>query len=181
MADPSGPWDLLEPPAREREPTRTHEPGATRAILRGAIRRCPRCGAGGLFEGWFKIRHRCPRCALRLEREEGGFLGAMTLNYVVTASGWLALLIAWLAIDLPEVNVAALLVSSLVLVTLLPLAFWPFSKTIWAALDFLVYRSSPDYVPRDAAERAPGNGGRFSASKGIPHDPRTVDDADGAW
>lgn len=132
-----------------------------RSMARGITRRCPRCGSGGLFVGWFTIRTRCPRCALRLEREEGGFLGAMTLNYAVTAAGWLALLVAWLVLDLPEVNVAALLVSSLVLVTLLPLVIWPFSKTIWAAVDYLVYRSSPDYVPRDASERAQGNGGRY--------------------
>ena len=31
-----------------------------------------------------------PRCHLRLQREEGGFLGAMTINYVVTAVVFLA-------------------------------------------------------------------------------------------
>ena len=36
-----------------------------------------------LFTSWFRIRDRCPRCGLRLEREEGGFLGAMTMNYIV--------------------------------------------------------------------------------------------------
>lgn len=163
MTDPAGPWDHLEPQSRASEPARPDEPGAVRSMLRGAARRCPRCGSGGLFESWFKIRPRCPRCGLGLEREEGGFLGAMTLNYVVTAAAWLGLLIVWLALDLPDVNVAGLLVSSLVLVSLVPLVFWRTSKTTWAALDYLVYRSSPDYVRRDAAERASGNGGRFRA------------------
>jgi len=161
MTDPSGPWDHLEPSSGSAVVQRRGEPGAVRAMLRGAARRCPRCGAGGLFEGWFTIRRRCPRCALRLEREEGGFLGAMTLNYVATAGAWLTLLVVWLVLDLPDVHVAALLVTSIALVTLVPLAFWPTSKTLWAALDYLVYRSSPDYVPRDAAERGSGNGGRF--------------------
>ncbi len=161
MSDPSGPWDLLEPPVRRGTTDRAGEPGVLRSMARGAARRCPRCGSGGLFEGWFAIRRSCPRCSLRLEREEGGFLGAMTLNYMVTAGAWLALLVVWLVVDLPDVNVAGLMVASLALVTLVPLLFWRSSKTLWSALDYLVYRSSPEYRPRDAAERASGNGGRF--------------------
>lgn len=138
MGDPFGPWDHLEPPDHQAR-DRSGEPGALRAMLRGVARRCPRCGSGGLFEGWFAIRTCRPRCALRLEREEGGFLGAMTLSYAVTAGAWVALLVVWLVLDLPDVNVAGLMVASLVLVTLVPLAFWRSSKTIWAGVDYLVY------------------------------------------
>lgn len=63
----------------------------------------------------------------------------MTLSYAVTAGAWVALLVVWLALDLPDVNVAGLMVASLVLVTLVPLAFWRSSKTIWAGVDYLVY------------------------------------------
>ena len=38
--------------------------------------------------------------------------------------------------------------------------FWPFSKTIWASVDYFVYRTSPDYISREAADHASGNGGR---------------------
>jgi hypothetical protein len=41
-----------------------------------------------------------------------------------------------------------------------PLLFWPISKTIWASVDYLIYRSSPDYASREAANRASGNGGQ---------------------
>jgi uncharacterized protein (DUF983 family) len=139
---------------------RRGEPGATRAFLRGATRRCPRCGSRGLFSSWFRIRERCPRCGLRLEREEGGFLGAITLNYVATALAWVTLLIVWLIVDLPDLHVVALTIASIAVAVLVPLLFWPFSKTIWAAVDYLVYRSGPDYGSREAAERASGNGGR---------------------
>lgn len=128
-------------------------------FLRGATKRCPRCGSRGLFESWFRIRERCPRCGLRLEREEGGFLGAMVLSYIVTAAAWLALLVVWLIVDLPDLNVAALTIASIAVAGLVPLVFWPFSKTIWASIDYLVYRSTPDYASREAAEHAGGNGG----------------------
>jgi uncharacterized protein (DUF983 family) len=154
------PYDALDqaPPAR---PDGGREPSATRAILRGLVRGCPRCGSGGLFRSWLKIRERCPRCGLRLEREEGGFLGAMTINYLVTVLVWIVLLVAWLVVDLPDVRVAPLTIASIALVGVFPIVFFPFAKTTWAAIDYLVYRSSPDYATRDASERASGNGGRY--------------------
>jgi uncharacterized protein (DUF983 family) len=162
----AGPRVAAEPmdrrPRRDHPPAgrRPDEPGAIRALLRGATRRCPRCGGGNLFESWFKIRTRCPRCGLRLEREEGGFLGAMTVNYVATAVVFLIVMIVWLVLDVPDVQVMRLTVAAIGLTLVFPLLFWPFSKTIWAAVDYLVYRSDPEYTSVDAADRASGNGGR---------------------
>lgn len=112
-------------------------PSGARALLRGLARRCPRCGAGRLFRGWFHLRERCPRCGLRFEREEGGFLGALTLNYAVTAAAWVVLLVATLVATVPDVPVAPLMAASAVVVVVVPLVFYPFSKTIWAAVEYL--------------------------------------------
>jgi uncharacterized protein (DUF983 family) len=156
----ANPYDALDPaPASRRSPAK--EPSAATAVVRGLTRRCPRCGSGRLFRRWLRIRDRCPRCGLRLEREEGGFLGAMTINYGVTTFAWLVLLVVWLVVDLPDVRVVPLTVVSILLVGVFPLVFFPFSKTLWAAVDYLVYRSSPDYRTRDAAERSSGNGGTY--------------------
>jgi hypothetical protein len=85
----------------------------------------------------------------------------MTINYAVTALAWITVLAVWLAVDLPDVHVAALTVTSLAIAGLLPLWFFPYAKTLWAAIDHLVHRSTPEYRHRDAAERADGNGGRY--------------------
>lgn len=85
----------------------------------------------------------------------------MTLNYVATALAWVTLLVVWLIVDLPDLHVAALTIASLAVAVLVPLVFWPLSKTIWAAVDYLVYRSGPDYGSREAADRASGDGGRY--------------------
>jgi uncharacterized protein (DUF983 family) len=166
----SNPWDDLEPVAEGEEadersadpasrPHRRGRPGAFTVFARGAKRRCPRCGSSDLFVSWFKIRERCPRCGLRLEREEGGFLGAMAIGYGATATVWLMLLVVWLLIDLPDLHVPALTITSLAVVGVFPLLFWPFTKTIWAAIDHLADRTAPDYASREAADRAGGNGG----------------------
>jgi uncharacterized protein (DUF983 family) len=132
---------------RERERAKNQEAGGFKAFARGAVRRCPRCGGGRLFETWFKIRERCPRCGFRLEREEGGFLGAMTFNYAITAVVWLAVFIVWLVLDLPEVHVFLLTVVSLAIAVIVPLLFWPFSKTLWAAVDYLVTQTETAHIP----------------------------------
>ena len=74
-------------------------------LARGLTKRCPRCGERRIFRGWFHLKERCPRCDLRFQREEGGFLGAMTLNYLVSMIVWLAMLVVVLAFTVPDVPV----------------------------------------------------------------------------
>jgi uncharacterized protein (DUF983 family) len=61
-------------------------------IQRGLTNCCPNCGGKTLFrEGkFFELNRECPQCRLKLEREEGFFLGAMALNYGVTCCVFLA-------------------------------------------------------------------------------------------
>ncbi len=61
-------------------------------IQRGLTNRCPNCGGRTLFRPGtlFELNHECPDCQLKLEREEGFFLGAMALNYGVTCVVFLA-------------------------------------------------------------------------------------------
>lgn len=84
----------------------------------------------------------------------------MTVGYAATALAWLAMLIVWLAVDLPDVHVLALTLASIGVAIVVPLVFWPFSKSIWAAVDYLVVRSDPGYASEEVADRASGNGGR---------------------
>jgi len=121
------------------------EVGAARALLRGIRKRCPRCGKRGLFRGWFELVERCPECGLAFQKEEGGFLGAMTINYAVGVIAWIVMLAVVLALTVPDVPVWPLLVGSVVILVVVPLWFYPRSKTLWAAVEYLVARSDPDY------------------------------------
>jgi len=55
-------------------------------IGRGLTNRCPNCGGRTLFKAGtlFEVNKECPACGLRIERDEGFFLGSMSLNYGVT-------------------------------------------------------------------------------------------------
>lgn len=55
-------------------------------IARGLTNRCPNCGGRTLFKPgtFFQLNRECPQCGLKIERDEGFFLGSMSLNYGVT-------------------------------------------------------------------------------------------------
>ena len=68
------------------------------AILREL---CPRCHKGKIFRGplwrtYLAMYERCPECALKYEREQGYFLGAMYFSYLLSIAPVLVLvLLLW--------------------------------------------------------------------------------------
>jgi uncharacterized protein (DUF983 family) len=106
---------------------------------RAFSRRCPYCGGGGIFAGWWSLRERCPTCGVSFEREEGYFLGAYALNLI--AAEIIGLGTALFLIFGTPLSGADLIWQELVAVAFavgLPLLFFPFSRTVWIALDLLV-------------------------------------------
>lgn len=63
--------------------------GSKPPVLNGILHQlCPRCRAGKMFRGSIfrfpKMNERCPICDLKFEREEGYFLGAMYISYLLS-------------------------------------------------------------------------------------------------
>jgi uncharacterized protein (DUF983 family) len=119
----------------------------TKALVRGLRKRCPLCGERSIFHGWMRLRDRCPRCDLRFEKEEGGFLGAMTLTYGLAMVVWLVVLVAVLIATVPDVPVGPMIVASVAIMVAVPLLTYPNMKGAWAAVEYLVERSQPGYRP----------------------------------
>jgi len=113
-------------------------------IMRGLRRRCPRCGAGKLFCGYFEMVKECPACHHRFEQrpEDGFFLGALTVNLTIT-EGLLLLgvfvYIAVLASGDGGVPVLPVTLGAIGLAVLLPILFYPFAKSIWAAIELALH------------------------------------------
>jgi len=106
-------------------------------LLRGLVRRCPRCGERKVFASRFKLKERCPRCALLFEREEGFWLGAYVINFGV-GEGMVALLLMvflFAKVNSPDLALAPWLIAGGALAILLPIVFFKNSRTIWAAID----------------------------------------------
>lgn len=119
-----------------------HADGTTfgKAMVRGLLRRCPRCGKGGIFSSYFRLRESCPTCGYSFERESGYWVGAMVVNMGVAMAVFFVVFIAAVLATMPGVDWVPLLVVTLVTNALVPVLFYPFSKTVWMAGDLYFHR-----------------------------------------
>jgi hypothetical protein len=78
---------------------------------------------------------------LVFEREEGAFLGSLAINYGVTGVTTIAFVIVMMVRTLPNPSVFTITAGAIALTLLVPLLFYPFAKTLWAAIDLLLHRS----------------------------------------
>lgn len=109
---------------------------AARIGVRAARLRCPRCGLAPLFAGWFRMHTACARCGLRFERAQGYFVGAIYINYGMTATiAVVGYLILWRYAALPLPAQFAIWIP---FVVLFPLWFFRYSRSLWLAAEYLV-------------------------------------------
>ena len=126
--------------------------------------RCPHCGRGRIVETWFRMRDRCPVCGIRTARgEEDLMLGAMVFN-IAFAEGLLALVLVGVAVATwPDVPWRFLQSGGPVLMVLAPVAFLPFSRTLWMAFEPVYFPVSVEEAEegrewvRNGRERGTGN------------------------
>jgi uncharacterized protein (DUF983 family) len=117
-------------------------PPLSTMLARGVRKKCARCGGGHLFRSWFKMAERCPTCGYRFDRgtSSGFFLGAYTLNLVVSEMA-LGVVLVFLIVKAATGRVISwwpYIVAAVITQVTVPLIFYPWSKTIWAAFDLLV-------------------------------------------
>ncbi len=118
-------------------------------IARGLANRCPNCGGHTLFKAGtlFELDRACRQCGLKLEKDEGFFLGAMAINYGVTCVGLLTPVAAlWYFGVLPG-RVAVGLALGLGLFA--PLALYRSSRS-WQLM--LYYYFLPQHLPANRRE-----------------------------
>ncbi len=106
-------------------------------VRRGLRRRCPRCGGGDVFVDRWRLRERCPGCGYRFRREPGFFLGAWFINFmileVVHFVGVMAFIV-WRSSH-PAAPLGPELVGGALVAIGLPILCYPWSQTVWAAID----------------------------------------------
>lgn len=132
-------------------------------VLRGLVRRCPRCGGGGVFRRWFTMREHCPTCGVRFDRkpEEAFFLGAFVIQIALVLAPLAVLLFLFgmatggIAGGRPSTYV--LLMVAHVLLT--PFLTYPSTKTTWFAFDLAMGGLEPhEQRQAEAALRADRTG-----------------------
>ncbi len=106
-------------------------------LSRGLRLRCPVCGRGKLYRGWFKMYDQCPVCHFTYEREAGYYTGAIAVNIILSE-----LLITAITIPLAvnqSVPFVPLLLWGLIMPVLFPLLFYRHAKSLWMSIDHMAH------------------------------------------
>jgi len=114
--------------------------------------RCPICGKGKLFQGYFDSPVRCPRCGFFFMRESGYFLPHVVIGYGFTV---VAALLTWpLLYYVFGVRNSAVTLTAMVMVALLfGIWFIRYSKVLWLALDLTLHPpNAEDFESRGRQE-----------------------------
>ena len=109
----------------------------TQSLRHALALRCPRCGGGRLFAGWFRMHPACDRCGLPFTREPGFYLGSIYVNYGITVILTGALYAAILGLGGSH---EAALATCLAVAVLFPVAFFRHARSLLLALDSSVNR-----------------------------------------
>lgn len=120
--------------------------------------RCPNCGGGAILEGWLRMRTRCPRCGLPLERGEQGYqVGSYMFAIIAAELVFAAIFLAILVTTWPDPPWDLLLYGGMGLMLAVPFLFFPFSKTLFLAFDLLFRPATAEELTPDPGDPASGS------------------------
>ncbi len=121
-------------------------PPLRRVLWRGVTKRCPACGHGHLFRRWVTMVDDCPGCGLHFERIEGHWIGAIGINTAVSFGALLAATVIGLVATFPDFPVGPLVLVNIAVAVIVPLIFYPFSRTLWTGIDIAMRPLEPHEV-----------------------------------
>lgn len=88
---------------------------------------------------WFRMRERCGRCGIRIERgEQDYFIGSMMFNLLLSELLFAAAFVATLVVLWPDVPWDVLQYAAPAAMFAAPFALFPFSKLAWLAFDLVL-------------------------------------------
>ena len=119
-------------------------------VTRGLTNRCPNCGNSTLFrkDSLFEVNKECTSCGLRFERDEGFYLGSMSINFGVTLVCFLTPIMILLYKGVIGTTLAIVLAAIGALG--FPVLFYRSSRSWWLMQYYLLF---PHHLPANQ-ERA---------------------------
>lgn len=113
-----------------------HPPGSRlQPLARGLAGTCPHCGGRGIFRSLAELTDTCPTCGFSFVREDGYWVGAMTVIMALILLVFGAWFVGGMLLTWPEVPWTGLLIGGIAINGLIPLVLYGWSKTIWVGLD----------------------------------------------
>jgi uncharacterized protein (DUF983 family) len=129
---------------------------AARLFGRAAILSCPQCGGRPVLVHWLRLRERCAKCGLRLERgEHDHFTGAMLFNFIISELIFAALFIGYIIVVWPDVNWDIAQWVLVAMIAAAPVIMYPISKLTWLAFDLMLRPASSEELDSSSSLRTP--------------------------
>ncbi len=134
------------PPTRDVSLPKSGGKRLLTGLGRAIRRKCPYCGGGGIFDGWFTLKQHCPHCQVRYANEDGYFLGSYIVNIGVTEV-LTVLIVIWMIVG-GAMSVLEMQIYGASLAIALPIFFYPFALLIWIAIDITFHDPATRKQPR---------------------------------
>lgn len=109
----------------------------TQCLGRSLVRHCPYCGGGGIFNGWFSLKERCPHCNVLYEHEEGYLLGSYVVNIGLTAVLAIASVVSLMIWS--DFSVLQIQIIGAALAIAIPIVLYPLTLLFWITLDLTIH------------------------------------------
>ncbi len=88
------------------------------------------------MQGWFRAYAHCPNCRFRFNRSESGYeVGSLAVNTSLTLVLLTGAIVAAVALTWPTPPWDAISIGMVIAALTVPVAIFPWSKTLYLALD----------------------------------------------
>jgi uncharacterized protein (DUF983 family) len=104
-------------------------------LSRSLRRRCPSCGVDKVFVGLLRVKEVCASCGYNCRPEGGFYIGAIYINYGVTAVIGLGIGLAFAAAGLPVTG----MIVAFAVATVIAVAFFQTSRSLWLGIDYWIH------------------------------------------
>jgi uncharacterized protein (DUF983 family) len=134
----------MDQPTGDRDVKHQRQSGLWRLVVlvaRAVRLRCPTCGRGKIFRGWFTMHDACSHCGRKFQRGPGFFLGSIYFNYGVTAL--LVIVVYFTGFFTEALTDRQLFLVTMALALVFPLWFFRYARALWVAFDELWDPTTP--------------------------------------
>lgn len=110
------------------------------SLLRALRLRCPLCGHKPITEKFGEIVETCPSCHTTFGNgEDGYYVGALIVNMAMCLISFFVAFVGAILITWPDVPWSWLAPFTIAVMVVVPIWFYPRSKTVWIWLDLRIH------------------------------------------
>lgn len=115
-----------------------------RSLGRALLAHCPVCGEKRIWASFGETVDVCPQCRYSFSREEGYWVGGLIIAMAFVLILFFIVFVGGMLLFWPDVPWNGLLIASLVVIGLAPVALYRQSKMLWVWVDQRIHPYSRD-------------------------------------